>query len=210
MIDDFTLINGSTIVIPGSQKLWHAPNENQHGKSSSMQHAMCNTHVHITGQRGDVMIYTGQLWHGVPKNYTTQCRTAVLGQFLPYYMIPMEDHANVISHAVLNALPARAAALLSEQLIPRNIWTWYNCPPSSLLRRIMNVCFSSSGLCAAILAVISSSAIVLRTSHAHYDNGVSSSSSTTLSSQLIVVTGCVMSGYIWGVFATLSKRDLGI
>ena len=87
MIDDFTLMNGSTIVIPGSQKLWHAPNNvnvnNDTDKSSSMQHAMCNTHVHITGQRGDVMIYTGQLWHGVPKNYTTQCRTAVLGQFLP-------------------------------------------------------------------------------------------------------------------------------
>jgi hypothetical protein len=74
----------------------------------------------------------------------------------------------------------------------------------------MNVCFSLSGLCAASLAVMSSSAVVLCTTHAHYDNDGSSSLSTTLSSQLIVATGCVMSGYIWGVFATLSKRDLGI
>ena len=207
MLDDFTLSNGSTIVIPGSQKLWHAPNENNHN-DVSMQHAI-DTHVHITGQRGDVMMYTGQLWHGVPKNHTTQCRTAVLGQFLPYYMIPMEDHANVISHAVLHALPVRAATLLSEQLIPRNLWTWYICPPSSLLRRIVTVCFSSSGLCAAILAAMSSSAIVLCTARAHYDNGGSPSSSTTLSSQLLVAIGCATSGYVWGVFATLSKRDLG-
>lgn len=200
MLDDFTLSNGSTIVIPGSQKWWHAPNNND-DNDESMQHAI-NTHVRITGRRGDVMIYTGQLWHGVPKNYTSSSRTAVLGQFLPYYMIPMEDHANIISHVVLHTLPVRAATLLSEQLEPRNLW-------SSLLHRIVNVCFSSSGLCAAILAVMSSSAFVLCTTRAQYENGASSSSST-LPSQLLVATGCVISGYVWGVFATLSKRDLGI
>jgi hypothetical protein len=56
---------------------------------------------------------------------------------------------------------------------------------------------------------MSSSAIVLCTARAHYENGGSPSSSTMLSSQLLVAIGCATSGYVWGVFATLSKRDLG-
>merc|ERR1712107_365541 len=129
MLNAFTEANGATAIVPGSHKDWRAPTTAEdHGRTLT-------DHVRITGQAGDALVYTGQHWHLVPLNYTTEALTAVLRQFLPYYVISMEAHVRATPAAVLRALPPQAAALIKEKLVPCYLWEWPLAPPLSLLRR---------------------------------------------------------------------------
>ena len=68
--------------------------------------------VTITGRAGDVLVYLGQCWHTISVNRTRAARAALLGQFLPYYFKPMENHAWMLPRSVTAALPPRTVALL--------------------------------------------------------------------------------------------------
>ena len=83
MIDDFTEDNGSTALVPGSQKWGTYP------KDTDKYFKEC---IRVTGESGSAFLMTGACWHGSYES-KENCgdRRAILGQYLPGFVKPMED-----------------------------------------------------------------------------------------------------------------------
>eukprot|EP01084_Bolivina_argentea_P134192 236742_1 len=94
MCDDFTMNNGSTAVVPYSQRRISWPDKEYFNKHS----------VQITGTKGSVMLFTGLLHHCSTSNRSDQSRTSILGQYLSKFVAPMEN----IEKQVCNDVKARA------------------------------------------------------------------------------------------------------
>ena len=83
MIDDFTEDNGSTALVPGSQKWGTYPNDKE---------KYFNECTRITGESGSAFLMTGACWHGsYESKENADDRRAILGQYLPGFVKPMED-----------------------------------------------------------------------------------------------------------------------
>ena len=83
MIDDFTEDNGSTALVPGSQKWGTYPNNKE---------KYFNDCVRVTGESGSAFLMTGACWHGsYESKENADDRRAVLGQYLPGFVKTMED-----------------------------------------------------------------------------------------------------------------------
>ena len=73
--------SGATTYIPGSQKNLHYPTEkdNQNNKKQ------------MIAKPGDLVIFNGNCWHGAAPNNSDNQRAALLIEFLPKYIKPVED-----------------------------------------------------------------------------------------------------------------------
>jgi len=82
MIDDFTEENGPTAVVPGSQKWGTYPDTKKY----------LDECVKVTGESGSAFLMTGAMWHGSHESREgSGDRRAILGQYLPGFVKPMED-----------------------------------------------------------------------------------------------------------------------
>jgi len=78
----------------------------------------------VEGEAGDVLLYVGQLWHTVNANLypvledgsfpggKSGVRAAILGQWLPFYFSPMEDHHWRTPASVVRSMPPLSRRLL--------------------------------------------------------------------------------------------------
>ena len=83
MIDDFTEDNGATALVPGSQKWGTYP------KDTKRYFDEC---INVTGESGSAFLMTGACWHGsYESKKDSGDRRAILGQYLPGFVKPMED-----------------------------------------------------------------------------------------------------------------------
>ena len=83
MIDDFTEDNGATALVPGSQKWGIYP------KDTKKYFDEC---INVTGESGSAFLMTGACWHGsYESKKNSEDRRAILGQYLPGFVKPMED-----------------------------------------------------------------------------------------------------------------------
>ena len=108
MLTDFTEENGATLVLPGSQAGSAIPQRHRGADYARFRAGA----VAVTGRAGDLLVYYGQLWHSVGLNHAEAPRAALIGQFLPFYMAPMEAHARTLPMRVQRALPPRVARAL--------------------------------------------------------------------------------------------------
>ena len=53
MLDEFTELNGATVVVPRSHALWRAPDHSD--DSADVAHSIAS-HVRVTGQPGDALL----------------------------------------------------------------------------------------------------------------------------------------------------------
>eukprot|EP00054_Salpingoeca_dolichothecata_P012094 m.67177 g.67177 ORF g.67177 m.67177 type:complete len:304 (-) comp19783_c0_seq1:125-1036(-) len=81
MLTKFTKQNGATAVVPHTQIEATWPNQ-QEFKENSIQ---------VEGEAGDLVIHTGLLHHAAMPNNSDDIRSALLMQFLPSFVKPMED-----------------------------------------------------------------------------------------------------------------------
>ena len=97
LLDDFTQENGATSYVPGTQQHCRYPDENDnfHGQSQRM-----------TGAAGDVVLFNGMVWHCAMPNNSDKARAAILIQYLPKFVKPMEDPGAVDSSVIAAATPA--------------------------------------------------------------------------------------------------------
>ena len=73
--------SGATGYIPGSQKNLHYPNKED--DFSNLQQML--------GKPGDLVFFNGNCWHGAMPNKSDHQRAALLIEFLPKYIKPVED-----------------------------------------------------------------------------------------------------------------------
>jgi ectoine hydroxylase-related dioxygenase (phytanoyl-CoA dioxygenase family) len=80
-LDICSVNSGATGYIPGSQKNLHYPNKND--DFSNLQQ--------MIGKPGDIVFFNGNCWHGAMPNKSNHQRAAILIEFLPKYIKPVED-----------------------------------------------------------------------------------------------------------------------
>ena len=94
--------SGATAYIPGSQKKLHYPNEND--DFSNKQQMIANP--------GDLVFFNGNCWHGASANKSNHQRAALLIEFLPKYIKPVEDLVTYLSEDFKNNSSAKVRQLL--------------------------------------------------------------------------------------------------
>eukprot|EP01084_Bolivina_argentea_P163948 285135_1 len=100
MCDDFTIDNGSTAVLPYSQRNIQWPDKDYFNENC----------VYVTGNKGSVMLFTGLLHHCSTENKSDKSRTSILGQYLSKYVAPMEN----IDKQVCNDVKLRASVRMKQ------------------------------------------------------------------------------------------------
>ncbi|MBB6243898.1 phytanoyl-CoA dioxygenase family protein [Rhodanobacter sp. MP1X3] len=82
MLDPFTVETGATAYVPGSQHELRYPVE------SDRFYDRCER---MLGEPGDTVIFFGAVWHCAMPNLSQQDRSAILIQYLPKWVKPMEN-----------------------------------------------------------------------------------------------------------------------
>ncbi|WP_299949235.1 phytanoyl-CoA dioxygenase family protein [uncultured Ruegeria sp.] len=82
LLDPFTVESGATGYVPGSQK------ELRYPTSEDKFYENCEQ---MTGEPGDVALFYGVTWHCAMPNNANHDRSAILIQYLPKWVKPMED-----------------------------------------------------------------------------------------------------------------------
>ncbi|QEE34781.1 phytanoyl-CoA dioxygenase [Octadecabacter sp. SW4] len=82
ILDPFTAQSGATGFVPGSQTELRYPTPDDRFYERCEQ---------MTGEPGDVALFFGALWHCAMPNRANHDRNAVLIQYLPKWVKPMED-----------------------------------------------------------------------------------------------------------------------
>ena len=97
LLNDFTEENGATAVLPHTQKLCRYPDKEDAKRYYAEAERML-------GKAGDVAIFFGLTWHGsMPNKAKDQMRNAVLIQYLPKFIKPMEDQKRGVNPEVIDS-----------------------------------------------------------------------------------------------------------
>ena len=91
VLDDFSLENGATRLVPGSHKRGYGPSPGE----------TYNDIVQVTGKKGDIIIIHGHIWHSSGENRTDQDRVALLGFFCRPFMKPQQDHLRLVAPEIV-------------------------------------------------------------------------------------------------------------
>ena len=94
--------SGATGYIPGSQRNLHYPNKED--DFSNLQQ--------MIGNPGDIVFFNGNCWHGAMPNMSKHQRAALLIEFLPKYIKPVEDLVSYLDDDFKNNSSERIKQLL--------------------------------------------------------------------------------------------------
>ena len=94
--------SGATGYIPGSQKNLHYPNKDE--DFSNLQQ--------MIAKPGDIVFFNGNCWHGAMPNKSNHQRAALLIEFLPKYIKPVEDLVSYLDDDFKKNSPERVKQLL--------------------------------------------------------------------------------------------------
>eukprot|EP01051_Picozoa_sp_SAG22_P012409 SAG22_NODE_1288_length_4868_cov_5.920109_3_plen_298_part_00 len=108
MLEDFSAENGGTHVLPRSHLKHHKPGNGPDTTQEEDVAEFIADSIPATGEAGDVLVYIGQTWHTAGTNVLEQPRVAILGQWLPYYFAPMENHIAGTPPRVVREMSAEA------------------------------------------------------------------------------------------------------
>ena len=102
-LDPFNDISGASAFLPGSQLDLRYPDV-------SDRDAFFDTCARMSGDPGDALIFNGMTWHCAMQNNSDPDRTAVLIEYLPKFVIPLEDQLSGVTPEVLD----RATPLMNQ------------------------------------------------------------------------------------------------
>ncbi|MGB7261924.1 MAG: phytanoyl-CoA dioxygenase family protein [Albidovulum sp.] len=103
LLDPFTVESGATGYVPGSQKELRYPGPEDRFYERCEQ---------MTGDPGDVALFYGVTWHCAMPNRANHDRSAILIQYLPKWVKPMEDMPAALPQAFLDGASADMRQLL--------------------------------------------------------------------------------------------------
>ena len=85
-LDEFTVENGATAIVPESQKLACWPDPEQ----------FAQRHIRATMRPGDLLLFPALLWHAGQTNQSQASRAALLGSYTIKSIKPIEDWSRCI------------------------------------------------------------------------------------------------------------------
>jgi len=103
ILDPFTKESGATAYVPGSQRELRYPREEDRFFERCAQ---------MEGEPGDVALFYGVTWHCAMPNRADHDRNAVLIQYLPKFVKPMEDMPAALPQSFIDGASADMRQLL--------------------------------------------------------------------------------------------------
>ena len=103
ILDPFTEESGATAFVPGSQR------ELRYPQDSDRFFERC---ARMEGEPGDVALFYGVTWHCAMPNMSQHDRNAVLIQYLPKFVKPMEDMPAALPQSFMDEASADMRQLL--------------------------------------------------------------------------------------------------
>ena len=112
MVDDFSIDNGATYILPGSQLIEGKPSDDHFYK-----HA-----IQIEGKSGDAILFDAMLWHAGGVNKTKFPRRGITKVFTRAFMKQQIDYTKATELPVLQGMTERSRRLLGfDARVPENI-----------------------------------------------------------------------------------------
>lgn len=108
MLDDFTLENGATRVVPGSHKRTSYAAEGKKQKDE----------IRVVGKKGSALVFNANLWHGGAENKTDKSRWAVALGYVRWFIKPSFDYLKNTPNEIYDELTDKQKDLLGFRLIP--------------------------------------------------------------------------------------------
>ncbi len=105
VLDPFTETSGATAYMPGTQKELRYPNEAE----AKEFYETCSR---MTGEPGDTVLFFGAAWHCAMPNKSDHDRNAVLINYVPKWVAPLEDMPAALSDDFLDAASPQMRQLL--------------------------------------------------------------------------------------------------
>ena len=116
MLDDFTVDNGSTLVLPGYHKKNVTPSDEEFHKNS----------VKTLGKRGDIILFNGNLFHASGLNTTQKGRMALPITFTKSFYKQLMDYPRALGYDRVDEFSKPIQQLLGyHSRVASNLDEWY-------------------------------------------------------------------------------------
>lgn len=116
MVDDFTIENGGTYLLPGSHL--------EEGKPSD-EEFFANA-IQATGKRGDILIFNANVWHSSAPNHTQNNRRAIPMTLSRSFMKQLLDYPRAIGYDMMDSFTPELQQLLGYySRVPASLEEWY-------------------------------------------------------------------------------------
>lgn len=116
MVDDFTLDNGATFLLPGSHTEAERPSDERFFGSAKR----------AVGQAGDLLVFDSRLWHAAGRNQTPASRRALTITLTNPFFKPQFDYCRALGDDVCASCSDRVKQLLGYfARVPASLEEWY-------------------------------------------------------------------------------------
>lgn len=116
MLDDFTIENGGTYLLPKSHLSEHKPSDTE----------FFNTAIQATGKAGDILIFNANMWHASAPNTTPYGRKAIPITISKPFMKQLLDYPRALGYDKLNTFSIELQELLGyHSRVPASLTEWY-------------------------------------------------------------------------------------
>ena len=105
ILDPFTEESGATAYMPGTQKDLRYPTPEE-------QKEFYNSCTRMTGEPGDTVLFFGAAWHCAMPNKSDHERNAVLINYVPKFVAPLEDMPGALPQEFMDAASPMMRQLL--------------------------------------------------------------------------------------------------
>ena len=103
LMDDFTVDNGATLVVPGTHTS---------GRKPPWTYDSLECEEALTGPAGSLVFWFSQVWHRAGANTTDRPRRAILGNYVRSWIKPLTDFTRCVPADVLERYSPRVRYLL--------------------------------------------------------------------------------------------------
>lgn len=107
VLEDMTVENGCTVVVPGT-----------HESGRYADKAFYDKAVPLTPKAGDIVIWDSRLWHGTTKNNTNGTRWAIIATFCRYWLKQQFNITESLPKDIKNQLSPKEKSILGFNSIP--------------------------------------------------------------------------------------------
>lgn len=121
-LDDFTVANGATRVVPGSQNR-PMPTGEERGKIEDEA-------IHLEAPAGSLIAFNGGLWHAGSRNSTSRPRRAIHTFYHRPWVVPQWDYPRSLSEEIAEKLTDEQRRIFGFDARPQ----WYDAAENSINR----------------------------------------------------------------------------
>jgi ectoine hydroxylase-related dioxygenase (phytanoyl-CoA dioxygenase family) len=116
LLDDFTVENGATMLLPNSHKIEEKPTDDY----------FVNQCIRAVGKKGDILLFNSNIWHCSAPNKTTERRRAIPMTFSKSCMKQMFDYTKSIETEIRYNFSEEMKQLLGfDSRVPSSLYEWY-------------------------------------------------------------------------------------